>query len=200
MNPKLKEFKKITEELATLYVAKNEEYGDSFGEMYKEDGLTPCLYQLKHKINRAIQVANKESVEFESLDDTLRDLANYAIMTYMEYRIDKKAKKPKEPNMYNEAVDNIKCKLVEIIKDLIDETDNQDEAELLYRAFTPVMNSETFQELFDAVYTSIECIENEIDIDALLPDEKELLNAFKESLPLEGLILEMLYSGVKQND
>ena len=200
MNPKLKEFKKITEELATLYVEKNEEYGDSFGEMYKEDGLAPCLYQLKHKINRAIQADNKENVEFESLDDTLRDLANYAIMTYMEYRIDKKAEKPKETNMYNEAVDNLKCEVVEIIKDLIDENDNQDAAELLYRAFTPVMNSETFQELFDAIYTSIECIENEIDIDALPPNEKELINAFKESLPLEGLVLEMVFSGVKKND
>lgn len=92
MNPKLVEFKKITEELATLYVEKNEEYGDSFGEMYQEDDLAACLYQLKHKINRAIQVANKENVAFESLDDTLRDLANYAIMTYMEYRLSDKSK------------------------------------------------------------------------------------------------------------
>lgn len=92
MNPKLIEFKKITEELSTLYVAKNEEYGDSFGEMYREDGLAPCLYQLKHKINRAIQIAGKDDIEFESLDDTLRDLANYAIITYMEYRLSDKSK------------------------------------------------------------------------------------------------------------
>lgn len=80
-------YKQVTDELYDLYVAKNKEYGDSIGEMYDEDGLAPCLYQMKHKISRAITIANKDDVQFESLEDTLRDLANYAVISYMEYKL-----------------------------------------------------------------------------------------------------------------
>lgn len=92
VSEKLIEFKRVCEELSEVYVSKNEEYGDSFGQMFDEDGVKPCLYQIKHKLNRALQIADKDDVVYESLEDTLRDLANYSIMTYMEYRLSNKPK------------------------------------------------------------------------------------------------------------
>lgn len=122
MNAKLEEFKKITEELSTLYVEKNEEYGDSFGEMYKKSGLAPCLYQVEHKLNRAMQIADKDDVKFESLDDTLRDLANYAIMTYLEYRLS--LSKKVEPSRSESGSDGLNFD--ELIKSFLNEHETHD--------------------------------------------------------------------------
>jgi len=96
MDKKLLEFKKICEELSVLYVEKNNEYGDSFGKIFEEDGLAPCLYQIKHKLNRALTLAETEKLpKFETLEDTLRDMANYSIMTLLEYRMTLKETYPK---------------------------------------------------------------------------------------------------------
>lgn len=84
---KKKEYQDVVTELYHLYVEKNEEYGDSVGHMYDKSGLTPLLYQIQHKLSRAITVAEKDNIKFESLEDTLRDLACYAVISYMEYKL-----------------------------------------------------------------------------------------------------------------
>lgn len=83
---KIENHKKICDSLNELYEKKNQDYGDSFGKSYKEYGLTMSLIRLEDKLNR-LKSLNKNGnaqVKDESIQDTLMDLANYAIMTLIE--------------------------------------------------------------------------------------------------------------------
>ena len=83
---KTKKHKTLCEKLNKLYEAKNADYGDSFGKSYKEYGLTmPCI-RLEDKLNRlkSLNFSRTIKVKNESIEDTLMDLANYAIMTLIE--------------------------------------------------------------------------------------------------------------------
>ena len=61
MEDKVRKHERICKELNSIYERKNKDYGDSFGRSFIEYGMTmPCI------------------------DDTLLDLANYAIMTLIE--------------------------------------------------------------------------------------------------------------------
>lgn len=85
---KTKKHKLICEKLNKLYEAKNADYGDSFGKSYKEYGLTmPCI-RLEDKLNRlkSLNFSRSIKVKDESIEDTLMDLANYAIMTLIELK------------------------------------------------------------------------------------------------------------------
>lgn len=88
---KTKKHKLICEKLNALYEAKNADYGDSFGKSYKEYGLTmPCI-RLEDKLNRlkSLYFSRTIKVKNESIEDTLMDLANYAIMTLIELEEEK---------------------------------------------------------------------------------------------------------------
>jgi len=76
----------ICMELNKLYVDKNHDYGDSFGKGFKEYGIIMPIIRLEDKLNRLKMLIKSENKVDESIDDTLRDLANYAIMTLIEYR------------------------------------------------------------------------------------------------------------------
>ena len=82
--------KNICEMLNDIYERKNSDYNDSFGKSFTEYGMAmPCI-RLEDKLNRlkALTVHNKkQSVNDESIQDTLLDLANYAIMTVIEMQI-----------------------------------------------------------------------------------------------------------------
>ena len=82
---KIEKHKLICEKLNKLYEAKNADYGDSFGKSYMEYGLTmPCI-RLEDKLNRLKSLNFSKSAKVnESIEDTLMDLANYAIMTLIE--------------------------------------------------------------------------------------------------------------------
>ena len=83
---KIEIHKNICDSLNDLYKAKNEDYGDSFSKSYKEYGLTMSCIRLEDKLNR-LKSLNKNGnaqVKDESIQDTLMDLANYAIMTLIE--------------------------------------------------------------------------------------------------------------------
>ena len=78
----------ICRTLTDIYIAKNKDYGDSFSKSFKEYGMMmPCI-RLEDKINRLKSLTkNKEQkVSDESIEDTLKDLANYAIMTLIELK------------------------------------------------------------------------------------------------------------------
>lgn len=81
---------RISTALNNLYAAKNSDYDDSFGKSFSEYGMAmPCI-RLEDKLNRlkALTVHNKsQNVKDESVEDTLMDLANYAIMTLVELKI-----------------------------------------------------------------------------------------------------------------
>ncbi len=75
----------ICSDLTALYERKNHDYGDSFGKGFTEYGMTmPCI-RLEDKLNRLKSLLKSGAqVKDESIDDTLMDLANYAIMTLIE--------------------------------------------------------------------------------------------------------------------
>ena len=88
---KIEKHKKICESLNALYEAKNADYGDSFGKSYKEYGLTMSLIKLEDKLNRLKSLNKSKSAKVEeSIEDTLADLANYAIMTLIELEEEEK--------------------------------------------------------------------------------------------------------------
>lgn len=77
-------FRRIVTELADLYSRKNEDYGDSFGRSVEKYGLISALTRISDKFNRLeslILAHGSAKVSDESLDDTLKDLAAYCIMT-----------------------------------------------------------------------------------------------------------------------
>lgn len=76
---------KICEELNKIYVNKNHDYGDSFGETFRKLGIISAVTRITDKTNRLQSLCRKQQkVNDESIRDTLMDLANYAIMTIIE--------------------------------------------------------------------------------------------------------------------
>ena len=74
-------FKSIQEEGLKLYTKKNHDYGDAFDKSLDEDGLVVAKIRLKDKIRRFETLLKSDALVHESIEDTLLDLANYAIMT-----------------------------------------------------------------------------------------------------------------------
>ena len=83
---KVKEFISICKEMAELYDAKNWDYGDSFGKSFQEWCMPMACMRLTDKLNRlcALTKSGEQRVQDERIEDTLRDLANYSIMTLIE--------------------------------------------------------------------------------------------------------------------
>lgn len=84
-------FADIAQELCQLYEKKNRAYGNSFGETYKKLGVISAVTRISDKYNRLCNLATNEDIDNlgESLEDTLKDMASYAIMTLMEIRKEK---------------------------------------------------------------------------------------------------------------
>lgn len=77
-------FKQIVSEMADTYERKNHDYGNSFEKTLDKWGYKIGLARLDDKLNRVDQLMETEAkVNDESIDDTLRDLATYAIMFLM---------------------------------------------------------------------------------------------------------------------
>lgn len=87
-NPKQQIHMDLCAALHETYVAKNTAYGDSFSVTFQEFGIISALTRMSDKWNRikSLTAGAKNDVRDESLDDTLLDLANYAILTVMELR------------------------------------------------------------------------------------------------------------------
>ena len=81
---KSEEFKSITSQMLNTYIKKNHDYGNSFDKSMDEFGMTSAIIRMNDKLERLKTLSKKESmVKDESVQDTLLDLANYAIMTVM---------------------------------------------------------------------------------------------------------------------
>ena len=83
---KVEQFRKIVNEMADLYELKNSNYGDSFGKLYGELGPVAGLVPLFNKLHRAESLILNTTNNFESLEDTFKDLACYAIMNLIEMK------------------------------------------------------------------------------------------------------------------
>ena len=80
------DFRAIANGLSDLYAKKNAAYGNSFGETYRKLGIISAVTRISDKYNRLCNLATNPNINNlgESIDDTLRDLAAYCIMTIME--------------------------------------------------------------------------------------------------------------------
>ena len=98
MNIKQKsnKFRTIVNEMADLYEKKNSNYGDSFGQLFEELGPTAGLVPLWNKLHRATSLVKGDKNNFESLEDTFKDLACYAIMNLIEMEAQKDKKHEEE--------------------------------------------------------------------------------------------------------
>ena len=83
-------FREIANDLGELYEKKNAAYGNSFGETYKRLGIISAVTRISDKYNRLCNIAINPDIDNlgESLEDTLKDLASYAIMTLIELNND----------------------------------------------------------------------------------------------------------------
>lgn len=84
-NPKVARFKAIVDEMAATYEKKNHDYGDSFGISVRKYGLIAALTRMSDKFNRIenLILGAENKVPDESIMDSLKDLACYAVMTVM---------------------------------------------------------------------------------------------------------------------
>lgn len=88
--------KDIVTNMNEMYKSKNEDYGDSFDKSLDKFGLLSSLIRLTDKMNRFEQLIDNDSkVNDESIEDTLLDMANYAIMTVMWKRLEEEKEKEK---------------------------------------------------------------------------------------------------------
>lgn len=74
----------ILNEIRQLHNRKNADYGDSFDKTLDEFGLVASATRMSDKFNRfksLIKNQNPAQVQDEKIEDTLIDLASYAIMT-----------------------------------------------------------------------------------------------------------------------
>lgn len=79
-------FKELTEKAADTYRRKNADYGDSFVKV-RNKFPDSVLVRLNDKLNRLEVLMGKKKkaeVKDESIEDTLLDLANYALMELTE--------------------------------------------------------------------------------------------------------------------
>ena len=81
-------YSNILKRMDDTHTRKNNDYGDAAYQGYKKFGDYYFLVQLHNKLSRleSLTVNNKtQQVKDESIDDTLLDMANYAVM-YLESR------------------------------------------------------------------------------------------------------------------
>ena len=79
--------KEMLDSMHNLYITKNHDYGNSVHDTYEKYGLTSFLVRIEDKLNRARTLSkNDAKVNDEKIEDTLMDIANYAILAVMELR------------------------------------------------------------------------------------------------------------------
>ena len=83
------DFDGICRDLMALHARKNKDYGNAAHESYKEFGLISYVIRLNDKMKRLKSLTKpgaEISVKGESIEDTLMDLAAYAIMAIESLR------------------------------------------------------------------------------------------------------------------
>lgn len=89
MERKIKKHEKMCNEIHEMYIKKNSDYGDSVGELYRRLGDISFLTRISDKYNRLMNLMTKDKPEqhFESIQDTIQDMANYCIIWLMEMEV-----------------------------------------------------------------------------------------------------------------
>ena len=89
---KVKMHKEIIDSMHDLYERKNKDYGDSVHDTYEKYGMTSFLVRMEDKLNRVRTLTADDAISLvpdEKVEDTLLDLANYAVLAIIELRRDK---------------------------------------------------------------------------------------------------------------
>ena len=78
-------FRQIAEDIAVLYEKKDKAYGNSFSQTFEKLGIISAVTRISDKYNRLCNLATNKDIDNlgESIEDTLRDMAAYCIMTLM---------------------------------------------------------------------------------------------------------------------
>lgn len=89
---RVEQFKKIADDICELYKVKDRCYANSFGETFQKLGLISAVTRISDKYNRLCNLATNTDVDNlgESIEDTLKDMVAYGVMTLMELRNEKK--------------------------------------------------------------------------------------------------------------
>lgn len=79
-------FAERVEEIISLHAAKNKDYDGAFYKTMSKWGMTALCIRLSDKMDRleSLVKSDKTEVQDESLEDTLKDIAAYAIMGLVE--------------------------------------------------------------------------------------------------------------------
>lgn len=88
----VEQFKDIVDRMALIYEMKNNDYGDSTTDTYNRYGDISFLTRLRDKLNRLDSLLvdnNTQQVQDEKVEDTILDLANYAVIFLMTYQNNK---------------------------------------------------------------------------------------------------------------
>lgn len=88
MKNNVEQFKEITDSLCRLYEKKDKCYGGSFSTTYQKLGIISAVTRISDKYNRLCNLATNPDIDNlgESIEDTLRDMASYCIMTLVEIK------------------------------------------------------------------------------------------------------------------
>lgn len=77
-------FEQALQLMADIHSKKNSDYGNSFDDTCNKFGMVAALVRMYDKLNRLSTLSKIDYIAKvdESIEDTLIDLANYAILTY----------------------------------------------------------------------------------------------------------------------
>lgn len=102
-------FESITEEMNKVFRAKRQDYGQTSTETFKKFGPISMYIRMYDKMGRLenLMVKGGEDHVGEKIEDTLLDLANYAIITILEMH---KAEIELRGDTIAEEVDGRRCR------------------------------------------------------------------------------------------
>ena len=94
MNTQEQRIESVADEVRSTLIRKNRDYGDSFAKQYSKYGIMCGIIRMDDKMSRLeTLVSGHEAEVAESIEDTLLDLAGYAILCAVEYRKNKELTK-----------------------------------------------------------------------------------------------------------
>ena len=81
-------FDSVLDEMKELHAKKDKDYGSAFHKSFEEFGVTAGVVRLNDKMERVKSLVKNGMAEVkdESLLDTLKDMASYAVMLYVELK------------------------------------------------------------------------------------------------------------------